>query len=40
MTGGVFALRFDPPDEHNVRHAFFTLASGRRVEVAVRPLKK
>jgi hypothetical protein len=40
VTGGVFALRFEPPDEHNVSHAFFTLASGRRVEVAVRPLKK
>jgi hypothetical protein len=37
VSGGVFALRFDSPDEHNVSHAFFTLASGRRVEVSVRP---
>jgi hypothetical protein len=36
-SGGVFALRFEPPDERNVSHAFFTLASGRRVEVSVRP---
>jgi hypothetical protein len=36
-SGGVFALRFEPPDDHNVSHAFFTLASGRRVEVSVRP---
>jgi hypothetical protein len=39
VSGGMFALRFEPADEHNVRHAFFTLASGRRVEVAVRPLR-
>jgi hypothetical protein len=39
VSGGMFALRFDPPDEHNVRHAFFTLASGRRVEIAVKPLR-
>jgi len=37
-VGGAFGLRFDPPDEHHVSHAFFTLASGRRVELAVRPL--
>ena len=37
VSGGVFALRFDPPDEHQVSHGFFTLASGRRVEVSVRP---
>jgi hypothetical protein len=36
-SGGVFALRFEAPDEKNVSHAFFTLASGRRVEVSVRP---
>ena len=40
VAGGVFALRFEPPDEHNVSHAFFTLASGRRVDVAVRPLTR
>ena len=37
VSGGVFALRFEPADEHNVSHAFFTLASGRRVDVSVRP---
>jgi hypothetical protein len=37
-SGGAFGLRFEPPDEHHVSRAFFTLASGRRVEVAVRPL--
>src|SRR5205814_4095565 len=25
VSGGLFALRFDPPDSHNVRHASFTL---------------
>jgi len=38
VFGGAFGLRFEPPDEHHVSHAFFTLASGRRVELAVRPL--
>jgi hypothetical protein len=37
-SGGQFGLRFEPPDEHHVSRAFFTLASGRRVEVSVRPL--
>jgi hypothetical protein len=36
-AGGAFGLRFEPPDEHRVSRAFFTLASGRRVEVSVRP---
>ena len=36
-SGGAFGLRFEPPDEHHVSRAFFTLASGRRVEVTVRP---
>jgi hypothetical protein len=40
VAGGVFALRFEPPDDRNVSHAFFTLASGRRVEVAVRPITR
>jgi hypothetical protein len=37
-AGGAFGLRFEPPDEHQVSRAFFTLASGRRVEVSVRAL--
>jgi hypothetical protein len=37
VSGGVFGLRFDPPDEHNVRHAFFTHPSGRNVDISVRP---
>jgi hypothetical protein len=37
-SGGAFGLRFEPPDEHHVSRAFFTLASGRRVEVSVRPI--
>jgi len=37
-AGGAFGLRFEPPDDHQVSRAFFTLASGRRVEVSVRPL--
>jgi hypothetical protein len=37
VSGGLFALRYDPPDDRNVSHAFFTLATGRRVEVSVRP---
>ena len=36
-SGGAFGLRSEPPDEHHVSRAFFTLASGRRVEVTVRP---
>jgi len=36
VSGGVFALSFEPPDAHDVSHAFFTLASGRRVEISVR----
>jgi len=40
ISGGVFALSFEPPDAHNVSHAFFTLASGRRVEVSVRQASK
>jgi hypothetical protein len=39
-SGGAFALGFDPPDDRNVSHAFFTLASGRHVEVAVRPVPR
>jgi len=37
-TGGAFSLRFEPADAHHVSRAFFTLASGRRVEVSVRQL--
>jgi hypothetical protein len=37
-AGGAFGLRFEPPDEHHVSRAFFTLASGRRVEVSVRAI--
>lgn len=40
VSGGLFALRFEPADDHNISHAFFTLASGRRVEVSVRPLTR
>jgi hypothetical protein len=40
QAGGVFALRFDPPDAHNVRHASFTFGSGRHVDVAVRPMTR
>jgi hypothetical protein len=36
VSGGLFALRFDPPDSHGVRHAAFTLGSGRHVDIAVR----
>jgi hypothetical protein len=39
-SGGAFALRFDPPDDRNVSHSSFTLASGRHVEVAVRPIPR
>jgi len=37
-SGGSFGLRFEPADAHHVSRAFFTLASGRRVEVSVRQL--
>ena len=37
-SGGAFGLRFEPADAHHVSRAFFTLASGRRVEVSVRQL--
>lgn len=37
-TGGAFALRFEAADAHHVSRAFFTLASGRQVEVSVRQL--
>ncbi|MET0594540.1 MAG: hypothetical protein ABW133_17700 [Polyangiaceae bacterium] len=37
-SGGAFALRFEPADAQHVSRAFFTLASGRRVEVSVRQL--
>jgi hypothetical protein len=37
-SGGSFGLRFEPADAHRVSRAFFTLASGRRVEVSVRQL--
>jgi len=37
-TGGAFGLRFEPPDDHQTSRAFFTLASGRRVEVSVRAI--
>jgi hypothetical protein len=37
-SGGAFALRFEPADAHHVSRAFFTLASGRQVEVSVRQL--
>jgi len=40
VSGGLFALRFDPPDTHGVRHASFTLGSGRHVDVAVRPITR
>jgi hypothetical protein len=33
VSGGLFALRFDPPD-----HASFTLGSGRHVDIVVRPI--
>jgi hypothetical protein len=35
-SGGAFGLRFEPADAHHVSRAFFTLASGRQVEVSVR----
>jgi hypothetical protein len=37
-SGGAFSLRFEPADAHHVSRAFFTLATGRRVEVSVRQL--
>jgi hypothetical protein len=37
-SGGAFALRFEPADAQHVSRAFFTLSSGRRVEVSVRQL--
>jgi hypothetical protein len=37
-SGGAFGLRFEPADAQRVSRAFFTLASGRRVEVSVRQL--
>jgi hypothetical protein len=37
-SGGNFSLRFEPADAHHVSRAFFTLSSGRRVEVSVRQL--
>lgn len=37
-AGGAFGLRFESADAHRVSRGFFTLASGRRVEVSVRPL--
>jgi hypothetical protein len=40
QAGGVFALRFDPPDSHNVWRASFTFGSGRHVDVALRPINR
>ena len=37
-SGGAFGLRFESADAHRVSRAFFTLSSGRRVEVSVRQL--
>jgi hypothetical protein len=37
QSGGVFGLGFEPPNDQRVSRAFFTLASGRHVEVTVRP---
>ena len=37
-SGGAFSLRFEPADAHHVSRAFFTLSSGRRVEVSVRQM--
>ncbi|HEY3593468.1 MAG TPA: hypothetical protein VGL13_06330 [Polyangiaceae bacterium] len=36
QSGGIFGLGFEPPNEQRVSRAFFTLASGRHVEVTVR----
>jgi hypothetical protein len=37
QAGGAFGLGFEPPDDRRVSRAFFTLASGRHIEVTVRP---
>jgi hypothetical protein len=39
-SGGAFGLRFEPADARHVSRAFFTLASGRCVEVSVRQLSR
>ena len=36
QSGGAFGLGFEPPNDQRVSRAFFTLASGRHIEVTVR----
>lgn len=35
QSGGAFGLGFEPPNDRRVSRAFFTLASGRHIEVTV-----
>lgn len=36
QSGGAFGLGFEPPNDQRVSRAFFTLATGRHIEVTVR----
>jgi hypothetical protein len=40
QSGGAFGLGFEPPNDQKVSRAFFTLASGRHIEVTVRPAQR